>query len=251
MNPVLINRFTYKAQQELSDHSHDHTQVTMVVSGTMEEMVNGQRQFYGPLDILIKPAGTVHSNDFGVRGADTIQFSLDPEWLDESPELRALCQYRSFFCPNLNRAILHLFAEIPSNNRMSNKDSVIAFERVKSNFVSAAMQPGISTRPDWLESIVAAIKNEPEECWSLKEASSGVEKHRVSIARAFKQHYGVTFKQMQQQIRVKRAARLLADSEKQLAAVSADCGFADQSHLTRVFKSQTGMTPNQFRQLAR
>ena len=35
-----------------------------------------------------------------------------------------------------------------------------------------------------------------------------------------------------------------------LAAVATETGFADQAHLTRVFKRETGLTPAVFRSLA-
>jgi AraC-like DNA-binding protein len=42
-------------------------------------------------------------------------------------------------------------------------------------------------------------------------------------------------------------ARRLIESGADLAQAAADAGFADQSHLTRVFRAMVGVTPGEFR----
>lgn len=50
--------------------------------------------------------------------------------------------------------------------------------------------------------------------------------------------------------RVERARQLLARSPMPIKAVAAECGFADQAHLTRVFTAATKETPAAFRRRA-
>ncbi len=45
-------------------------------------------------------------------------------------------------------------------------------------------------------------------------------------------------------------ARQLLRAGETAAGVSAACGFANQSHMTRAFRKQTGMTPGHYRELA-
>jgi AraC family transcriptional regulator len=47
--------------------------------------------------------------------------------------------------------------------------------------------------------------------------------------------------------RLERAQRLLADPGVALKQIAADCGFADQAHMTRVFKTRLGVTPGALR----
>lgn len=51
------------------------------------------------------------------------------------------------------------------------------------------------------------------------------------------------------QMRVEKAQRLLAHTSLPLSQVASECGFADQSHLNRIFKRHTSFTPRQFRKL--
>ena len=47
--------------------------------------------------------------------------------------------------------------------------------------------------------------------------------------------------------RVARARRLVANPALALKQIAADCGFADQAHMTRVFKARLGATPGTLR----
>ncbi|MES2740721.1 MAG: helix-turn-helix transcriptional regulator [Pseudomonadota bacterium] len=51
--------------------------------------------------------------------------------------------------------------------------------------------------------------------------------------------------------RVQRARGLLCSSDLGLAAIAADCGFAHQSHLGAALQTRLGLSPRQYRMLAR
>ena len=67
------------------------------------------------------------------------------------------------------------------------------------------------------------------------------------FTRAFKQSTGVAPHRWLILHRVETAKRRVADRSMRLADVALACGFADQSHLTRVFASHTGLTPAEWR----
>jgi AraC-like DNA-binding protein len=69
---------------------------------------------------------------------------------------------------------------------------------------------------------------------------------RAYLIRAFRSAVGMPPHRYLIQIRVREAKRLIRKG-RPLAEVAAETGFADQSHLTRHFKSLTGMTPGQLR----
>src|SRR5262249_11787042 len=63
------------------------------------------------------------------------------------------------------------------------------------------------------------------------------------FARLFRQATGESLHQFVLRERIARAQRLPAETEMPLAQVAAVCGFAHQSHLTRVFRQELGHTP--------
>lgn len=75
----------------------------------------------------------------------------------------------------------------------------------------------------------------------------------VSVAqleRHFRRVFQLTPQQLLTKMRIESAMRLLQD-DKSIAAIGQLCGFADQSAFARQFKATVGMTPRDFRTLAR
>ena len=71
--------------------------------------------------------------------------------------------------------------------------------------------------------------------------------HPVHLARVFRKLEKRTPGEYQQRLQLRAACELLRDPEWPLAAIAAECGFADQSHFTRVFRRMAATTPGQFR----
>src|SRR3954454_8191042 len=68
---------------------------------------------------------------------------------------------------------------------------------------------------------------------------------RFELVRRFHAQTGLTPHAFQTDLRIARARRLLAGSEAPPAG-AADCGVADQPHLTRAFKRAVGVTPARY-----
>jgi AraC-like DNA-binding protein len=72
---------------------------------------------------------------------------------------------------------------------------------------------------------------------------------KYQLLRRFHRAYGMTPYEWLRHIRVERARAAIRRGAS-LAAAAADCGFADQSHMTRAFVAHFGFTPGAWRQAA-
>lgn len=70
------------------------------------------------------------------------------------------------------------------------------------------------------------------------------------FCRAFRQSMGIAPHLYMQNARIDQAKALLAKTDTRLGEVGLACGFADQSHFTRVFAQLAGMTPGAWRRNA-
>lgn len=68
------------------------------------------------------------------------------------------------------------------------------------------------------------------------------------FARLFRQTTGESPHQFVLRLRSEQAQRLLKETNEPLAQIALACGFANQSHLTLVFKRLFGVTPRAYRQ---
>jgi AraC-like DNA-binding protein len=76
-------------------------------------------------------------------------------------------------------------------------------------------------------------------------AELAVSPHHLS--RAFREATGHTLSRHRMRLRARAALERLAGGETDLSRLAADLGFADQSHLCRVLRSETGTVPSALR----
>ena len=69
----------------------------------------------------------------------------------------------------------------------------------------------------------------------------------TGLARALKAATGGTASELILRARLARARELMADRARSLTEIAAACGFADQAHLSRVFKARHGVPPRVWR----
>lgn len=82
---------------------------------------------------------------------------------------------------------------------------------------------------------------------SYRDAAREVGLGPWNFSRRFKASFGCTFHQYVVEARVSAAAMEITRSRKPLKAVAVDCGFSDQSHMTRAFGKILGYTPGYLR----
>lgn len=82
---------------------------------------------------------------------------------------------------------------------------------------------------------------------SLIEAARACGLSRGHFTKAFRVSTGLTPHQWLQRYRIDKAKHLLLNGTLTVAEIAASCGFADQSHLTRVFARLVGDTPAAWR----
>ena len=86
---------------------------------------------------------------------------------------------------------------------------------------------------------------------SLDDLSALVELSPFHFNRLFSKSLGVPPHRFQLLLKIDKAKRLLSDMPFSIGEIAHTCGFADQSHLTRHFRSVTGVTPGQYRNATR
>lgn len=99
--------------------------------------------------------------------------------------------------------------------------------------------------PD-ISKVLGRITAAPEEPVSLADLAASAGINRFQLLRGFQKTIRMTPYAYLLQQRVLLAKRLLAKGCT-LATCAVEAGFCDQSHLTRVFMRQFGVTPGQYR----
>ena len=100
---------------------------------------------------------------------------------------------------------------------------------------------GLSPRQE--ARIKALLLNDLRGNIGLKDLAASCDMSRGHFIRAFKQSFKFPPHRWLLIKRVERAQSLLRCSEDPISQIALECGFADQSHLTRVFSKSVGVSP--------
>ncbi len=117
------------------------------------------------------------------------------------------------------------------------------------------LRPGPPVRRDRVEHAavrraLAHLRDRWDRPVPLEELAAVARLSRFELVRRFRDQVGLPPHAYQVHLRVGRARELLAAGEPP-AGVAATCGFADQAHLTRIFRQTVGVTPGRYARAGR
>jgi AraC family transcriptional regulator len=244
----VFTEYRYPEHIVLRRHCHELAYFSLVLNGSYEEHRFPKHVRYcDSANILYHPAGEVHSDAFGNRGGAIFSMELEPRWI---PTLRdyELQAEESLALPQrqvcwLARRAYQAFTE--SDHRSALLLEARAIELLYELPWKHSVQAD-SGAPRWLKDVVEILHAEFCRPFSLTAIAQRVRAHPVHLARAFRRCHRMTVGQYVRRLRVDYAMNALA-GEDSLSDIAVQAGFSDQSHLGRVFRGATGMTPRQFR----
>jgi len=112
----------------------------------------------------------------------------------------------------------------------------------------ASEEPSRGLTRQQMKRVLDVVQDQLSQDLSLDALARQIGFSPYHFARLFRQTTGQSPHQFVLRQRIERAQRLLAEGSMPLAHVAVESGFADQSHLTRAFKRQLGLTPRAYRQ---
>jgi AraC-like DNA-binding protein len=209
--------------KEMPRHQHLHAYATVVLAGEFEQFSYAGRLKLEAGDVLINPTLDCHSNRMFSRGGVTL---IRLPWRHDATFGGV---YRILF--------------IDAIERVAGRDSALAtglLEEQLADKVHTFFPP--QDLPDKLAMDLGANPRLRIAQWA---ANHGVT--REYVWRSFYRSFGVAPVRFRSELNTRTALLGLVRTNEPLSKVAADCGFSDQSHMTRAVKSLIGMPPAECR----
>jgi AraC family transcriptional regulator len=113
----------------------------------------------------------------------------------------------------------------------------------------ARLAPNVVTTapPPWLQQIDDLLRSEFIEPLTLDRIAGSVGVHPSHLARVFRRAHGCTVGDYLRNLRIEFACDRLRTTDASLVEIALAAGFSDQSHFSKTFKRQTGMSPAIFK----
>jgi len=243
----------FPAGHRLPRHFHPLNGLAVMLEGSFDLGMDGRTLACPPGVVVIEPAGESHTNQMDRGGAHVLALQINPRDSDlreaSGGALDRPCQLRDL-------AILACAWRIAGELKRADAVSRLAIEGLGLEMIAEVSRrrmgdPAKGSAPAWLRrarEMMHAHFLEPLGAAAIAR-EAGV--HPVHLARVFRRHTGVSLGTYMRELRLERAAARLADSEDPISDIALECGFTDQAHFTRAFRSRTGTTPNRYRRVAR
>ncbi len=94
---------------------------------------------------------------------------------------------------------------------------------------------------------LALIREHLSDAYGVSELAAELGVSRATLSRIFSAEMDSTPSREFLRQRLARAKVLLATTDTPIKAIALECGFCDLSHLTNIFRRETGITPRAFR----
>jgi AraC family transcriptional regulator len=241
---VVLSELQQPCSWAVPRHEHELAYVTVVLHGDYLEGDHGKLDELRPFTAVFNPAGTAHSTVIGPNGASFFTIELHEESLRQIgislpcrptfdrgagailwPGLRL---YSAFKTQTINALVLE-------GHTLEMLGAISEFDAPE------------STVPRWFQRVKERLHEDFREPLRMRDLARDAGVHPVHLARVFRKLEHRTPGDYQQRLQVRAACEQLRNAEWPLAVIAAECGFADQSHFTRVFRRMAGTTPARFR----
>ena len=220
-------------------HTHERAYVTFVMRGGYREHLRGATRTCGTRSIVTHAPGELHADDFA---APVTLLSVESERRFDYDDVAGVIE-----SPSASSIGDRIVGELRAHDAFS---PIVIEGLMLEMFGEAARARAGTFEPRWLRDVRQAIAANLDAKLTLSALARAANVHPAHLARAFRRHFGKTVGDAIRESRVEKAKERIAAGEA-LSNVAIDCGFSDQSHLTRTFRRLTGMTPTAFQRANR
>ncbi|MDN2708470.1 AraC family transcriptional regulator [Janthinobacterium sp. SUN118] len=246
--PHVESRRACRSRACYKPHSHPTYSIGAVdAGGSIFTGSKDGKVALGNGSLVLVPAGCVHAcNPLPDAHWSYQMLHLDAQWLHTHvPRLDAS-----------SASVLHqpvLYAQFCAMNALlfspaavaAKQEALLALLHACADASGASPLPSHAARiPIQLRPVVQQLQSQP--LASLAQLAELAGMSRYQLIRAFRAATGMTPHAYQLNLGVNRARSGL-QAGNALADIACELGFADQSHLQRVFKAHAGITPGRYR----
>lgn len=245
-------RFTEKAYSSnvnIPSHSHELAHFCFVLSGRYAEKIGKKGFERKPTALVYYPPDVSHAEEHHTNGRHFL-VEIDNAGLDKVREYGVRLDE-----PVILGGAHSLWLATRMYKEFTERDrfSALALESITTELlIAASRKNAIKTDnkpPRWLQKVIEYLHENFSNSIGLNELAKIAEVHPTHLARVFRQFERCTAGDYLRKTRIKKAQQKMLYSNNSLVEIALDTGFSDQSHFTRSFKSITGMTPTEYRQI--
>jgi YesN/AraC family two-component response regulator len=243
---LIIAETEYMAPIEVPWHYHENPYFTYFIKGYVLEVNKKTSYSCTPGTVVFH---NHHEPHYNTEHSDYFHAEVDHNWLERQQLSLGLFEGSAILD---NCTHKDLFNRIYKEFLINDTASGIAIEGLMLQVFSLMQRNNKQEAhrlPVWVCKVKELIHSLSTEELSLQYLSDEIGIHPSYLSQLFPKYFGVNFGEYIRKERVHKATTLLRDKHLSCTEIAYDCGFSDQSHFIRCFKTINGMTPAQYRKV--
>ncbi|KOS68726.1 AraC family transcriptional regulator [Lysinibacillus contaminans] len=250
-----IEAYRFKGiMQKFPSHFHEYYVIGFIEEGQRSLVCKGEEYIINPGDLLLfNPYDTHSCEQIDGKTLDYRCINVTPEVMKKMvleingneclPYFNKNVLYHSELVDNLRE--LHL--KISQNESELKKEELFLYllEELIQTYSDLTILPTASEHSHEVKTVCTYLEENYTKTITLNELSVLTRWSKYHLLRTFTKKMGISPNNYLETIRVNHAKKLLEQGIKPIE-VTFLTGFSDQSHLTKFFKRQVGLTPKQY-----
>ena len=242
---ALLSEVKHVRSLSVAPHSHQAPYFSLLLEGSYSESSADFAVRYEPYTVVFHDALTEHSDAIAEGGCRMFFVELLSPWVDVVSAAAKPAHLFEMDGSAPAWLILRLHREFLSGDAAS----PLTVESVLFELCEYLSESAIETtrEPEWIEDAEELLRSRLSARVDLKEIAQEIGVNPSHLCRTFRRFRRRTVGDYVTGLRVQFVCRKLVETQESLSSIAEQAGFTDQSHMTRVFKRTTGVTPGSYR----
>lgn len=245
----LFTERKYSPKGRIPMHAHERAHFCFVLSGNYLESIGTRRFERRHAALVFYPEDISHAEEHFADGRHFL-VEIEPVVLDRMREYGA--RLEQTVSMDLDSSIC-LASRMYQEFDAADEFAPLVLESIATELLVATTRSFSNTLekgpPNWLKRAKEYLRQSFVEPPGLSELALAASVHPAHLARVFRQYEHCTPGEYVRRLRISKARTRLLASHAPIVEIAHELGFSDQSHFTRSFRAETGITPGEYRRL--
>ncbi|UOY87690.1 AraC family ligand binding domain-containing protein [Bacillus glycinifermentans] len=252
---LQVEAYRFKGiMQKFPNHFHEYYVIGFIEKGQRYLLCKGQEYIINPGDLLLfNPHDTHSCEQIDGKALDYRSINVMPDVMQKAVKEITGAESLPYFTQNvlfrheLTSSLKELHVQILQKEKALQKEELflnLLEELIRTysdvTFLERAPEPS-----DEVKTVCGYLEEHYTENIRLDDLSGLTGWSKYHLLRSFTKQKGISPYSYLETVRINQAKKLLEQGVKPIDAAF-QTGFSDQSHLTKFFKRQVGLTPKQY-----
>jgi len=242
---LIISEYDYN-MPATDWHYHENPYFMYVLEGNVGDINKQQKRNCTSGSLIFHNWQEPHYNTMESKVARGFHIEFERKWFqDKKIDIDLWEGTQIISNPKIHHLLAKLYAEFRFQDNLSELSiELLLFQICES--IDTSQNIDNTHIPPWVNSLKEILHADHQDL-SLKNLSDQLGVHPGHISRAIPKYLSATLGDYIRQQKIKKAIEMMHRSNLSFQDITYGCGFADQSHFIRTFKTYIGMTPKEYR----